>query len=304
MPAIDELSFVEQGVVLAALLDGHDDPPALSRIADPVGARCREVFAGLRELDPDHRRRAVEAMTRRLFSPVPANLERVHPSWVQELLEREPAPVIRVVSQVLPPGLLELLVLPALPEAPVRIPSSLQGQILRAVLGRLAPMPPAPPPDVADAPLERPEELLGWELERLEQTLVRAGCLTLAALVRGEEALQARVITSLSPPHDELLRLALGRPNALPPVRVLPRIAMPPLAGGSRADRMLAGLACQLLAAALPPTVGRQLAQRLPRELGLPLVDPPANPETERLNEQEAAVRQLLLVAESWGGPT
>lgn len=284
--ALEQLEEAEQGVVLAALLAGRDGG-ALERIAE--GPRCNEALQACRRLEPAQRRQAITALARRLLSPLPRHLERVHPSWIQALLERESAPVVQVVVRSLTPELRQLLVLPALPSTPPRASGAIQAQILRSVLGQLCSMPPAAdsPPD---APLQRYGDLLGWRRGRLEAALEALGALALASGLSADPALRERTLAGLPRPTAALLRRALARPLALSP-RSLP--LRPGTLQGQ--DQPLLRLGIQLMGRACPQggEVRRQLAQRLPRELGQPLLAA-ASPESSAASEDPLDPALLL----------
>jgi hypothetical protein len=280
---LEQLDEAAQGVVLAALLAGGDGG-ALERIAE--GPRCDEALQAFKRLEPEQRRQAVTALARRLLSPLPRHLERVHPSWIQALLEREPAPVVQVVVRSLPPALKQMLVLPALTSAPPRASGAIQAQILRSVLGQLCSMPPPPTDSRSDeaVPL-RYEDLLGWSLSRLEAALEGLGALALASSLKIDPTLRER-LAGLPSRTAALLRRALARPLSLSP-RELP-VRSGALQGQGQP---LLRLGIQLLGRACPDAgeVRRQLAQRLPREQGQALLEP-----EERAEESSAALEDPL----------
>jgi len=262
MERMEATGALEQGIILAALLDGHEDADApLRRIADHDGA---ERYAALRRGSAADRRHVAAQLSRRLFSPTPAGMDRIHPSWIRHLLEAQRPEVARVVLAALPATIVAStgLELDGTWD-PAGVPPWVRAQLLRRVLGSLEPMPPG-------AAVEDPApcRVLDLPLAALEGLLARLGVVLLARLTRRAEdpALVDSAGQSVPPDLGPLFRRALD--DELPLPRELAALALP-AAGEMR--RRLQSLALAALGAALPPMSRRQLAQRLPRELGLPL---------------------------------
>jgi len=267
----EELTTLEQGMLLAALI--HDDGAPLSRIAGVD--RCRQIHGDLREGDPARRRRTALLLSRRLFAPMPANLERVDPSWIEHLLQRESAAVAGIVLEALPAAVAARLALDAAPPPGAILPW-VRARLCRSVLTVIEPMPPQR--KTADP---RPEELACLDRAELEQLLTAVGLLELARLVRQAEdpRLPARVEATLPRGLQPCFAKALATDLSAPPTRstglqlpALPRASSSSLhAGADSMDRRLLGLALQVLGPALDRQGRRQLAQRLPRPVSLPL---------------------------------
>jgi hypothetical protein len=263
---LEQLSAPEQGALLGALLDGRDDAAGpLSRIA---GGVCLEHHTALSRGPASTRRRAAAVLSRSL-SPLPAGLERIHPSWLDHLISQQSPRVAALVLRTLPATVTSRLESAA--AAPPREPPGwVRPWLVRAVLGGLEPMPGelASPPTAAPMLPRLPQA-------RLQGTLTRIGLLVLASLVRqaadpalaervGHEvpgALRRYLLDALELP---LPRLGPG-PGALPNVDV----DMP---------GRLVSMACALLEQRLPRRTRRQLAQRLPRDVGLTLWSSSASP--------------------------
>src|SRR5262245_12428148 len=67
-----------------------------------AGARCAAALAALADEPRSARASAIAALTALARAPVPAGIERVHPDWLRERFEREPAAIVRPVSAGLP----------------------------------------------------------------------------------------------------------------------------------------------------------------------------------------------------------
>jgi hypothetical protein len=297
----------EQGVVLAALMAGEHGAGPLERLAGEVGQRCRRAFGALRALDAAGRRRAVLQLSRRVFSPLPAGLEQVHPSWIQHVIERESPAVQAVLLSALPTAVLSRLGLEQGPAPRPDLPAWVRPVLCRRVLGVFGPMPPATPTDAS--PLERLEQLATWPVERLSATLTQLGLIVLASSATHTkdpslaEAARAALPPALARRFDQAAKLEL----ALPPQRQDHRGTSPDTKGRRQArpqrrpdagppEGRLLALGVELLAAGTPARAARQIAQRLPRQQGLPL--------WERRNTADALAKgqllQLLQLADRW----
>src|SRR6185295_14019551 len=96
--AVAALSLEEKGLVLGAAL-ARTPPAALeARMAGAAGVRCAAALATLVQEARPARAAALAALTALVRSPVPAGIERIHPDWLRERLEREPSPVVRAVA--------------------------------------------------------------------------------------------------------------------------------------------------------------------------------------------------------------
>ena len=190
-------------------------------------------------------------------------MDRIHPSWIDDLLARQSPAVARLVLEALPATTTARLAV-----APVSscgdLPDWVRPLLVRMVLGQLAPMPAG---EATSA--QAPAQLALLRSERLHDVLTRLGLLALALLVRkaaGPDIVE-QVTRALPGPLRRRFQVALSLEiPALPhPPQSLP------LTGGADTERRLVALACGLLAPRLTRRLRRQVAQRLPRELGLPL---------------------------------
>ncbi|HEY5453740.1 MAG TPA: hypothetical protein VIQ54_33535 [Polyangia bacterium] len=101
-PAVAALSLEEKGLVLGAAL-AHTPPADLeARMPGDAGARCAAALAALADEPRSARAAAIAALTALARAPVPAGIEHVHPDWLRERFEREPAAIVRAVSAGLP----------------------------------------------------------------------------------------------------------------------------------------------------------------------------------------------------------
>jgi len=211
----------------------------LARIAGPLGAAARDVSVGIDRAT--RTRRAARAT-----SPVPAGLRGVHPSWIEAGLAGLP---VRARAAVASAG----------------------GGPVDTWLARWATATIPPMPAIREARVTSLASALAVDAATLERWLAEVGAdqLALALGAAGGGALEAaaRVV------GPRLTAAAL-------------RILEPPRAGalGSiRAaiarcrltldDRALVRIGARAIAAHIPALARRQLAHRLPRELGLVVED-------------------------------
>lgn len=286
MERLEAMGALEQGIILAALLDGHEDAAApLRRIS---GQDCAAGYAELRRGTAADRRQTAALLSRRLFSPLPAGLDRIHPSWIQHLLAAQRWEVARVVLAALPAAVVARSGLEPDPTwDPAGVPPWVRAQLLRRVLGPLEPMPSG---SAVDDPT--PGRLVALPLAALEGLLARLGVVLLARLARRakDPALVDSAGRSVPPDLGPLFRRALDAPLPLP--RELAALTLP---SAGEVRRRLQSLALAAIGTVLAPPLRRQLAQRLPRELGLPLwtrrgppaADPTALVEALRLARAE-----------------
>jgi hypothetical protein len=107
-PAVAALSLEEKGLVLGAAL-ARTPPAALeARVTGAAGTRCAAALVALSDEARPARAAAIAALTALVRAPVPAGIERIHPDWVRERLEREPSAVVRAVVAGVPPGVREI----------------------------------------------------------------------------------------------------------------------------------------------------------------------------------------------------
>ena len=96
------LPLEEKGLVLGALLARMPREDLVARFAGDTGARCRLALDALAAETRSGRAAALAALIALVRAPVPAGIERVHPSWLRERLAPESTVVIRVVADGLP----------------------------------------------------------------------------------------------------------------------------------------------------------------------------------------------------------
>jgi len=101
-PAVAALSLEEKGLVLGAALARTPPADLGARMPGVAGARCAAALAALADEPRSMRAPAIAALTALARAPVPAGIERVHPDWLRERFEREPAAIVRAVSAGLP----------------------------------------------------------------------------------------------------------------------------------------------------------------------------------------------------------
>ena len=101
-PAVAALSLEEKGLVLGAALARTTPADLGARMPGVAGARCAAALAALADEPRSMRAPAIAALTALARAPVPAGIERVHPDWLRERFEREPAAIVRAVSAGLP----------------------------------------------------------------------------------------------------------------------------------------------------------------------------------------------------------
>src|SRR5262249_19760377 len=152
--------------------------------------------------------RAMARLLRRARAPVPDGIERVHPGWLRAALENEATPVLRALTDGLPPEVKaiahELVV--ARDEGAVEVSPAMADEVLaelqRAVFASLTPMPSPAESERANAP-----------------TWLRLAALPLAALLTEIERRGAATLgTSLAgAPPAVVARAAAAAGNALAP---------------------------------------------------------------------------------------
>jgi hypothetical protein len=301
---IERINATEQGLVLGALLDGREAEARFARLTGPTAERCRGAFSEIQQLEPRRRRRCIRELSRRFFNPIPDHLDQVHPSWLQQILEQEPFEVIQAALSVLPPATIDALVLPEPPRArPSELPGRVLAQIFRSVLSRIEPMPDPALQQGAGSEREPAHlsEIVGWSSSRLEATINHLGCLALAALlVRAEESsvrtLREQVLERMEEPYRAKVAQACSSSEELPivPIRQLGDVTSGPVG-----TRLLFRLGARLLATGLSRAgrTRRQLAQRLPRKLGLVVLEPA---DREATSADRRVILPLVRLADRW----
>ena len=101
-PAVAALSLEEKGLVLGAAFARTSPTDLAARVTGAAGARCAAALVALGDETRTARAAEIAALTALVRAPVPAGIERVHPDWLRERLEREPSAVVRAVAAGLP----------------------------------------------------------------------------------------------------------------------------------------------------------------------------------------------------------
>ena len=101
-PAVAALSLEEKGLVLGAALARTPPGAVAARAPGAAGARCAAALAALGDETRTARAAEIAALAALVRAPVPAGIERVHPAWLRERLERESSAVVRAVATGLP----------------------------------------------------------------------------------------------------------------------------------------------------------------------------------------------------------
>lgn len=151
-------------------------------------------------------------------------------------------------------------------------PPAVRLQICRLLFGELLPMPPEQGPQGAE--LCALEDLARWSGQRVHATLEHLGCLVLAAIAaRAELELRQELLAAVGPVH----RHRVARALAAPPIPLCRGVRPPPPAAMA-AELVVSGLASRALRPTLDGRLARQVAQLLPRRIGILLLEPPAAP--------------------------
>ena len=100
--AVAALSLEEKGLVLGAALARTPPGAVAARATGAAGARCAAALAALGDETRTARAAEIAALAALVRAPVPAGIERVHPDWLRERLERESSAIVRAVAAGLP----------------------------------------------------------------------------------------------------------------------------------------------------------------------------------------------------------
>ncbi|HEY3359822.1 MAG TPA: hypothetical protein VGQ83_41615, partial [Polyangia bacterium] len=168
-------------VVMALAQRGAEAAALLAGLAGPSGARCAAAAAELSALPGAARAALLAREAARLFAPLPANLERVHPSWLAAALGDVPPALRRALVTMLPPATRAALTAPEDGGPPARPAPAMLAALTRRAFGALCAMPDGDPP-AADA---RVEELPRLPAPALEERLAALGRERAAAALRG-----------------------------------------------------------------------------------------------------------------------
>ena len=247
MGELATLATEERAATVAALLAlGAGAPEALLR----VGIRCVQAAERLLALDRDARAAVLAREVARLLQPVPVGLALVHRDWIEACLVGEGDRAREAVG-----GAGDL-------------PDEARRWMQRRVLGRLVDMPGEDATGVA--------ALARVEVVRLLDVIAALGRGALAAaLVRASPGEVAAVAAALGEPHGSAL-VAEVAALAVQPTEHAARLAAHArgIARATSARGLMAMGVRRLaaVAAAAPGNAARQLAQRLPRDLGTALL--------------------------------
>jgi len=269
---VRRLSTEERATVLAAVLAaGPRAPEVLARLAPATAEACIAEARRLLALPSEERARAAVAEARALCADVPAGLARVHETWIEAALAGEGEPVRRALFGG--PGAID----------PVR------AWLRRRCLGQLVAMPEGPPPSGRPAGAD---EVALVEPARLAAGLERVGRRRLAlALSAAGPGAVAALAARLGAEHGRALAEDAARAASRDEVRAAVKELADLVAGD--ASLLLFRAGARAVAPALVAAGGdvpRQIAQRLPRDRGLLLLD-----EVARVETPDASRLELLL---------
>jgi hypothetical protein len=211
-PAVAALSLEEKGLVLGAAL-ARTPPPALAaRVTGAGGARCAAALAALSDEARPVRAAAIAALTALVRAPVPAGIERIHPDWLRERLEREPSAVVRAVAGGLPPVVRDVAAAvlrargddPRLPDAGTSADAPGAAALQRVTFAGLVPL---AGPGAPATPIAR--ELAALPTEAVAHAVATRGAETLGRSLRGAPpAVIAQAAASVGEPLAPVLLAA------------------------------------------------------------------------------------------------
>ncbi len=286
--ALDRLSPAACGCLLTLVLragqagwDGGGEDSALATLVEPEATACRAGLAALGGLDRAERARAVARLLRRARAPVADGIENVHPGWLRAALAGEATPILRAITEGLPPEVAAVAreVIGArdegTPEVATAIAEAPLAELRRAAFASLSPMPNAADAERADAPAWF--RLAVLPLAALLAEIDRRGAATLGISLAGAPpAVLARAAaaggTALAPAVLEAARrspLAEERERARALVAAAARVSETDV--GSTTIVGLLALAGEL---ATMRGAAQVIAQRLPPRLGRILLSP------------------------------
>ena len=268
--AVAALPFEEKGLVLGALLARMPAEVVGARFSGPTAARCRAALEALGAESRPARAATMAGLMALLRAPWPAGLERVHPDWLRERLDRQTSPVIQALLEALPAEVRrvgeEILRARAEADGPAIAvypagPSAGAAELGRATFAGLVPL---AGPGAPAGPVARP--LLALSFAELEAALEARGAETLGMSLRGAPGpLVARAAASVGEP---LARPLLEAATAPGPAEARDGARL--LVARATLDKP-ADLVAYLGARALAPVLAREgravaraVAQRLP----------------------------------------
>jgi hypothetical protein len=271
--AADRLATWERSlVVLAVTHHGEAAPDLLGRLHPPAGARCVAAAAALLALPATERATTLAREAARLFAPVPAGLGRLDPTWIEAALAPLP-PAARAALRATLPAAAAGAAHAAAPGAAPR-PDAL-AWLARVALGSCCAMPPE-----EEGPAATPAATARRPAAAVLAAVVAAGRERVALALRHAPRSARAAFCSRLPPDEAtaLLRAIEAAPaDAAAARRAQGQLTEVAAHAPSEVDG--AGLIRRLGARALGAAVAgagdvpRQLAQLLPRDLGLLLLE-------------------------------
>jgi hypothetical protein len=272
-PAVEALSLEEKGLVLGAAL-ARTPPAALeARMAGAAGVRCAAALAALTDEARPARAAALAALTALVRAPVPAGIERLHPDWLRERLEREPSPVVRAVAGGLPAAVRDVAAAvlrargddPRLPDGGTGADAPGAAALQRVTFAGLVPL---SGPGAPATPIAR--ELAALPTEAVARTIATRGAETLGRSLRGAPAaVIAQAAAAVGEPLAPVL-LAAARGDGDAGIRDRAR-EMVAAAGAAAPGEVALAIGVRALApllAAEGEAAVLAVAQRLPIALG------------------------------------
>jgi hypothetical protein len=266
-PAVAALSMEERGYILGTLLAGRGAGPA----GLAAGPRCQAALGVLAAQPRSLRAAALADLIALLRAPVPAGIERVHPGWLRERLEREPSPVLRAITDELPVEVrrvtAEILTSRGEPGGgpPLAHPPGRVIELRRAVFGDLVPLTGPAGPSGPEA-----QGLMELSFAAVEEAIEMRGAATMGASLRGAPApVVAQAAAGLGGRLGRAL-LEAARQAGPPEERDRARLLVSAAAGEDWASLAMR-LGLRALAVALTAEGGDGAAavgQRLPPALG------------------------------------
>jgi hypothetical protein len=265
------LSMEERGFVLGTLLAGRGEGPA----ALAGGPSCQAALSALAVQPRSLRASAMADLLALLRAPVPAGIERVHPGWLRERLEREPSPVLRAITDELPVEVrrvaAELLVARGEPGngPPLAHPPGRVIELRRAVFADLVPLTGPAGPAGPEA-----QRLMELSFAAVEEAIEMRGAATMGASLRGALApVVAQAAAGLGGRLGRAL-LSAAREAGPPEERDRARLLVSTAAGEDWAPlAMRLGLrALAVVLAAEGGDAAAAVGQRLPPPLGRRLI--------------------------------
>jgi len=195
---LDCVEAWERGVLLGVFAMDADEA-VINRFEGARGERCATAWRALLRMDEDARAARLECWRKEAASALPAGIERLHPSWIDEVLAGEPARIVRALCAALPAGIvgrLKTTVAAAHVDrgADARLPEAAERDLCRVALAHLFPLCEGEGGRLA-------EELGSLEPEELLAEITRLGARTLGRSLVGQAAsVRARIMAAAGEP--------------------------------------------------------------------------------------------------------